>query len=329
MPHSFRERKYIHFPVEIIAAQMHVWALSSYYYHIKIHLRFQRESWDVENLCNTKYLYINSWAWSSYYYHMEILILLCWELSLKEFLFSCSFSNDPKLLSCHQDTSSFSPRLEMLRVVSCAFYLESESCSLKPIQRIFFWLCDVSWCHIKIHFLFLRDLRCWGLFWISCSVVRFPMILSTRSCGGNRIQLRDRAIWSGFLYITTREIHVTESDNYMLQNLKKIHATESYKYMLQNQTNICYRIYEIMWIEKNRVGSFVHVRGDIGLFVHLRVRIGLLPLNWVENRTGNKKGSFTVLFVHCFIHCGSLVTCTVQVVHHLILLLVKKESSEI
>ena len=331
MPHSFRERKYIHFPVEIIAAQMHVWALSSYYYHIKIHLRFQRESWDVEKLCNTKYLYINSWAWSSYYYHMEILILLCWELSLKEFLFSCSFSNDPKLLSCHQDTSSFSPRLEMLRVVSCAFYLESESCSLKPIQRIFFWLCDVSWCHIKIHFLFLRDLRCWGLFWISCSVVRFPMILSTRSCGGNRIQLRDRAIWSGFC--------TSQPEKYMLQNQIITCYRIWKKYMLQSRTNTCYRIRQIYVTEYTRscgekrielggchlIRGFVHVRGDIGLFVHLRVRIGLLPLNWVENRTGNKKGSFTVLFVDCFIHCGSLVTCTVQVVHHLILLLVKRE----
>ena len=128
---------------------MHVWALSSYYYHIKIiHLCLQQESWDVENLCNTKYLFINSWAWSSYYYHMEIIILLCWELSLKEFLFSCSFSNDPKLLSWHQDTSSFSPRLEMLRVVSCAFYLEKERFSLKSDQKIYFL---ALWCILMSH----------------------------------------------------------------------------------------------------------------------------------------------------------------------------------
>ena len=131
----------------------------------------------------------------------------------------------------------------------------------------------------------------------------------------------------------------SQPEKYMLQNQIITCYRIWKKYMLQSRTNTCYRIRQIYVTEYTRscgekriesgachlIRGFVHVRGDIGLFVHLRVRIGLLPLNWVENRTGNKKGSFTVLFVDCFIHCGALATCTVQVVHHLILLLVKRE----
>ena len=108
---------------------------------------------------------------------------------------------------------------EMLRIVPAG----KSSCWVVPFPMILSYYYDV-----KIHLLFLPDLRCWELFWISFPVVPFPMIPSTRSCGGNRIQIWDHcASWLGFLHHNQRnscsrirKIHVTELEKYLFQNME-------------------------------------------------------------------------------------------------------------
>ena len=161
----------------------------------------------------------------------------------------------------------------MLRIVPAG----KSSCWVVPFPMILSYYYDV-----KIHLLFLPDLRCWELFWISFRVVPFPMIPSTRSCGGNRIQFRDHhASWSGFLHHN----HVTELEKYLFQNMEGTESNwEVYIQSVPFDRGLCTseRGYWTFWTSEGAFWSFATQLA----------------------RKSNREQSFTVYTV-----CGPLVHC--------------------
>ena len=53
----------------------------------------------------------------------------------------------------------------------------------------------------------------------------------------DRIQFRDRAIWSGFVH-ASESVHVTESDKYMLQNMEGIELGGLHTYLIRGFVDV-------------------------------------------------------------------------------------------